>query len=67
MKTLNYKLRTLIIKKIASNFRKLIPIARNVQVKHLTYMYDYNFCKLLNSLVKSYSPNCQHFNDRFIK
>ena len=67
MKTLNYKLKTLIITKIASNFRKLIPIARNVQVKHLTYMYDYNYWNLLQSLKNSFSPKCNHYNDRFIK
>ena len=67
MKTIYYKLKTLIITKIASNYRKLIPIARNIKVQHINYMYEYNLCKLLNTLVKSYSPNCQHFNDRFIK
>ncbi len=54
MKKLDYKLRTLIIKKIASNFRKKISVARKVQVKHLTYMYDYSYDDLFSALIKSY-------------
>ena len=60
-------MKTFIINQIAKQFRNKLANAKNVQVKHLTYMYDYNFCKLLNSLVKSYSPKCNHYNDRFIK
>jgi len=47
-------MKTFIIKQIAKNFRKRIPVAKNVQVKHLTYMYQYNYCKLFKSLVDSY-------------
>ena len=47
-------MKTYIIKLIANNFRKRIAIAKNVQVKHLTYMYQYNYIKLTHSLIKSY-------------
>ena len=67
MKTLNYKLKTLIINKIASNYRKLIPIARNLKIQHINYMYEYSYDDLFLTLIKSYSPKCNHFNDRFIK
>ena len=60
-------MKTLIIKTIAKNFRKKLPIARNLQVKHLAYMYDYNYWNLLQSLKDALSLNPQHFNDRFIK
>ena len=57
----------LIIKTIANNFRKKLPIARNLKVQHINYMYDYNYIKLFKSLVDSYTLEPQHFNDRFIK
>ena len=60
-------MKTLIITQIANNFRKRIAIAKNVQVKHLTYMYQYNYIKLFKSLIDSFKLEPQHFNDRFIK
>ena len=57
----------LIIKTIAKNFRKKLPIARNLEVKHLSYMYEYNYWNLLQSLKDALSLKPQHFNDRFIK
>ena len=60
-------MKTLIIKTIANNFRKKLPIARNLKVQHINYMYEYNYSKLFKSLVDSYSLEPQHFNDRFIK
>ena len=60
-------MKTLIIKTIAKNFRKKLPIARNLKVQHINYMYDYNYIKLFKSLVDSYTLEPQHFNDRFIK
>ena len=60
-------MKTLIIKIIANNFRKKLPIARNLKVQHINYMYDYNYIKLFKSLVDSYTLEPQHFNDRFIK
>ena len=60
-------MKTLIIKTIANNFRKKLPIARNLKVQHINYMYDYNYIKLFKSLVDSYTLEPQHFNDRFIK
>ena len=47
-------MKTLIITTIANNFRKRIPVAKNVKVSHLSYMYDYNYIKLTKSLIKSY-------------
>ncbi len=47
-------MKTLIITKIANNFRKRIPVAKYVKVSHLSYMYDYNYIKLTKSLIKSY-------------
>ena len=47
-------MKTFIITQIANNFRKRLPIAKHVQVKHLSYMYEYNYIKLTKSLIKSY-------------
>ena len=60
-------MKTYIIKLIANNFRKKLPIARNLKVQHINYMYQYNYIQLFKSLVDSYSLEPQHFNDRFIK
>ena len=67
MKNLNYKLKTLLITKIANNFRKKLPIARNIKIQHINYMYEYNYIKLFKSLVDSFTLEPQHFNNRFIK
>ena len=47
-------MKTFIITLIANNFRKKLPIARNLKVQHINYMYQYNYCKLFKSLVDSY-------------
>ena len=60
-------MKTFIITLIANNFRKKLPIARNLKVQHINYMYEYNYIKLFKSLVDSYKLEPQHFNDRFIK
>ena len=60
-------MKTFIIQIIANNFRKKLPIARNLKVQHINYMYEYNYIKLFKSLVDSYKLEPQHFNDRFIK
>ena len=60
-------MKTYIIQLIANNFRKKLPIARNLKVQHINYMYQYNYIQLFKSLVDSYSLEPQHFNDRFIK
>ena len=60
-------MKTLIIKTIAKNFRKKLPIARNLKVQHINYMYEYNYIQLFKSLVDSFKLEPQHFNDRFIK
>ena len=60
-------MKTLIIKTIANNFRKKLPIARNLKVQHINYMYDYNYIKLIKTLIDSLTLEPQHFNDRFIK
>ena len=60
-------MKTYIIQLIANNFRKKLPIARNLKVQHINYMYEYNYIKLFKSLVDSYKLEPQHFNDRFIK
>ena len=46
-------MKTFIIKQIAKQFRNKIANAKNVQVKHLTYMYQYNYMKLLKSYYKA--------------
>ena len=60
-------MKTLIIKIIANNFRKKLPIARNLKVQHINYMYEYNYIKLFKSLIDSFKLEPQHFNNRFIK
>ena len=60
-------MKTLIIKTIAKNFRKKLPIARNLKVQHINYMYEYNYIKLFKTLIDSLTLEPQHFNDRFIK
>ena len=60
-------MKTFIITLIANNFRKKLPIAPNLKVQHINYMYQYNYIQLFKSLVDSYSLEPQHFNDRFIK
>ena len=60
-------MKTLIIKTIAKNFRKKLPIARNLKIQHINYMFQYNYIKLFKSLVDSFKLEPQHFNDRFIK
>ncbi len=60
-------MKTLIIKTIAKNFRKKLPIARNLKIQHINYMYEYNYIKLFKSLIDSFKLEPQHFNDRFIK
>ena len=60
-------MKTLIIKTIAKNFRKKLPIARNLKVQHINYMFQYNYIKLFKSLIDSFKLEPQHFNDRFIK
>ena len=47
-------MKTLIITKIANNFRNRIAIAKHIKVSHLAYMYDYNYMQLTKSLIKSY-------------
>jgi len=46
-------MKTFIIKQIAKNFSANIAVAKNVQVKHLTYMYKYNYVQLIKSYFKS--------------
>jgi len=46
-------MKTFIITQIAKHFRNKIAVAKNVQVKHLTYMYQYNYVKLLKSYYKA--------------
>ncbi len=60
-------MKNLIIKTIASNFRKKLPIARNLKIQHINYMYEYNYIKLFKTLIDSFTLEPQHFNDRFIK
>ena len=60
-------MKTLIIKTIAKNFRKKLPIARNLKVQPIDYMYQYNFIKLFKTLIDSFTLEPQHFNNRFIK
>ena len=60
-------MKTLIIKTIAKNFRKKLPIARNLKIQHINYMFQYNYIKLFKTLIDSLTLEPQHFNDRFIK
>ena len=46
-------MKTFIINQIAKQFRNKLANAKNVQVKHLTYMYKYNYMKLLKSYYKA--------------
>ena len=46
-------MKTYIIKLIANNFRKKLPIARNLKVQHINYMYEYNYMQLLKSYYKA--------------
>jgi hypothetical protein len=60
-------MKNLIIQTIAKNFRKKLPIARNLKIQHINYMYQYNYIKLFKTLIDSFTLEPQHFNDRFIK
>ena len=60
-------MKTFIITQIANNFRKRLPIARNIKPQHLAYMYRYTYRQLFFTLVDSFSAKPNHFNDRFIK
>ena len=60
-------MKTLIIKTIAKNFRKNLPIARNLKIQHINYMYQYNYIELFKTLIDSFTLEPQHFNNRFIK
>ena len=42
-----------IISKIAKQYRKRIPVAKNLKVKHIAYMYQYSYFKLLRTYWKS--------------
>ncbi len=42
-----------IIIRIANLLRRKIHVAKNVQIKHLTYMYDYSYMKLIKSYIKA--------------
>ena len=46
-------MKTFIIIRIANLLRKKVHVAKNVQLKHLTYMYDYSYMKLLKSYYKA--------------
>ena len=60
-------MKTLIIKTIAKNYRKKLPIARNLKIQHINYMFQYNYIKLFKTLIDSFALEPQHFNNRFIK
>ena len=60
-------MKNLIIKTIASNYRKKLPIARNLKIQHINYMFNYNYIKLFKTLIDSFTLEPQHFNNRFIK
>ena len=60
-------MKTFIITQIAKQYRKKVAIARNLQIQHINYMYQYNFIKLFKTLIDSLTLEPQHFNDRFIK
>ena len=44
-----------LITQIAKQYRKKIAVAKYVQVKHLAYMYEYNYWQLLQSYKKALS------------
>ena len=46
-------MKTFIITQIAKQFRKKIANAKYVKVSHLSYMYQYNYMKLLKSYYKA--------------
>ena len=60
-------MKTFIITQIAKQYRKKVAIARNLQIQHINYMYQYNYIKLIKTLIDSLTLEPQHFNDRFIK
>ena len=60
-------MKTYIIKLIANNFRKKLPIARNLKVQNISYMYEYNYFELFKTLIDSFKLEPQHFNNMFIK
>ena len=60
-------MKNLIITTIAKNYRKKLPIARNLKIQHINYMFNYNYIKLFKTLIDSFTLEPQHFNNRFIK
>jgi len=48
-------MKTFIITKIAKQYRKKVEIARDLKIKHVSYMYEYSYIKLLKSYYKALS------------
>ena len=46
-------MKTFIITQIAKQYRNKIAVAKYVKVSHLSYMYQYNYMKLLKSYCKA--------------
>ena len=51
----SYYMKTFIITQIAKQYRNKVAVAKYLQVKHLNYMYEYNYWQLLQSYKKALS------------
>lgn len=45
-------MKTFIIIRIARLIRRKVHVAKNMQIKHIDYMYQYNYARLLKSYLK---------------
>lgn len=43
-----------IISQIAKQYRKHVAVAKNLKVKHIAYMYQYSYFRLLKTYWKSF-------------
>ena len=49
----SYYMKKFIIKLIAKEYKKRVPVAKYLRVKHIQYMFTYSYAKLIKTYVKS--------------
>ena len=46
-------MKAFIIKQIAKQYKKRIPVAKYLRVKHINHMFQYSYTELIKTYVKS--------------
>ena len=46
-------MKALIIKQIAKQYKKRVPVAKYLRVQHINHMFQYSYAKLIKTYVKS--------------